>query len=105
MLYLNRDVKQGGRQAPHPVYYGRAGDEVRIISAHLQLPAIICEHVPARPDGAFPCTLCCVSYKSVESDQVLAPVEVVVKRVLGKSKPQVRTSTKKIIITNQIEMF
>lgn len=103
MLYLNRDVKQGGRQAPHPVYYGKAGDEVRIISAHLRLPAIICEHVPPRECGAFPASICAVSWRGVESEVVLAPVAEVVKR--APSQLKARTSTKKIIITNQIEMF
>lgn len=102
MLYLNRDVKQGGRQT-HPVYYGKAGDEVRIISAHLRLPAIICEHVPPRECGAFPATICCVSYKGVEVEVVLAPVAEVVKRPA--SKPKAKASAKKVIITNQIEMF
>ena len=99
MLYLNRDIKQGGRSN---ILYGKKGDAVKIISTHVQLPAVICEHIPANGREPFPASICAVTYcKSIIFEQVIEEkVEVKVKsglKAIARFDP--------IKNNNQIKMF
>ena len=99
MLYLNRDIKQGGRNT---IFYGKKGDAVKIISTHVQLPAIICEHIPANGREPFPASICAVTYcKSIISEQVIE-VKVEVKVRVA---PKFTARAEPIKNNNQIQMF
>ena len=110
VLCLNRDAKQGDRQKSPPHYYGRAGDFVDVVSAHLhKLPVVIVRTIRVEPPllptygEPFPCVIDDLSWLEPKDEVELAPV--IAPPTRAKTKPTSRTAVKKIIITNQIEMF